>query len=56
MRKIRESGIDLLGVITWGAHFAQVYHSRAEYLELMIRLLMQGLEIMSYVYGYIPVM
>jgi len=43
MRKIRESGIDLLGVITWGAHFAQVYHSRAEYLELMIPFIDAGL-------------
>ncbi len=43
MKGIRESGIDLLGNFTWGAHFAQIYQSKEEYLELIIPYIEAGL-------------
>ena len=41
---IRNSGIDIVGSISWGIHFCQLYHTKQDLVDVIIPYLKTGLE------------
>src|ERR1700748_810669 len=44
MQELRESGIDILGKIPWGAHFCNFYDTKQDLLDFLVPFFKAGLE------------
>ncbi len=42
--KLRNSGIDIIGHISWGKHFCQVYHTKKDLIEILVPYFIAGLK------------
>jgi len=44
MRKLRKTGIDIIGDVPWGTHFCQFYQSKEDLIDILIPYFKSGLE------------
>lgn len=42
--KLRDSGIDIIGDISWGIHFCQFYHTKGDLIEILVPYFIAGLK------------
>jgi len=42
--KLRNSGIDIIGDISWGIHFCQFYHTKEDLIEILVPYFIAGLK------------
>ena len=42
--KLRKSGIDIIGDISWGTHFCQFYQTKEDLMDMLIPYFKAGLE------------
>lgn len=43
-KNLRESGLDIIGDVKWGAHFCQFYHTKDDLLDVLVPYFKAGLE------------